>query len=580
MAVCIGAAMKFKTDVLIIGAGGAGVRAAIEAAKTHPELKILILNQGPIGKSGLTSMANGGMQFVSHPDDSPRYLFEDIIKIGAYLNDQNLIEVLVEEGPQRADELVQWGARMLPFDETGGKKGSSPDRPGGRASFPRAHLIPGVTYMRALGKELARYPNITVREDVLATKILTSGRRVIGVTMLDLRTGSYPVIEAKATVLASGGLGEIYPHSTNAPFGMHGHATGTGYAMAYHAGAELIDMEMVQFTGNQLWPPWLLGNPALLVSMCGGQYRNALGEEFMNLPQPRDAIQRLAYKEIQEGRGTERGGVYIDLTVSLLSSEEVEEQLKLSLGAEIAKERWKLIKAMSRDMPDPKTWKIEFTPGGAHFFMGGVRINEKCETNLEGLYAAGEVSGGVHGANRMGGNALVEIIVFGTRAGRHASRYAQSADWIDADEVTPKAEHERLLGFFRRRGITPQSLIEKITAVMSEYAGVARTEAGLLKALSLLESMKTDDLPNLRAPEGRRFNLGWIEAIQVPCMLDVAEMIVRSALYRTESRGAHYREDYPETRMEWLKHTRVMRTSGIMEMNSVPVIITRLEPEE
>jgi fumarate reductase (CoM/CoB) subunit A len=253
--------------------------------------------------------------------------------------------------------------------------------------------------------------------------------------VLNIRTGEYVVIEAKATVLAAGGLGEIYPHSTNAPFGMHGHATGMGYAMAYHAGAELIDMEMVQFTGNQLWPPWLLGNPALLSSMCGGKYINARGQEFLKLPQPRDAIQRLAFKEIKEGRGTERGGVYIDLTLSPLASEEIEKQLKLSLAEEIAKERWKLIKAMSVNDPDPKNCKVEFTPGGAHFFMGGVRINERCETNLEGLFAAGEVSGGVHGANRMGGNAMVEIIVFGARAGRSAAEYAKRADWLEPEEA-------------------------------------------------------------------------------------------------------------------------------------------------
>jgi fumarate reductase (CoM/CoB) subunit A len=350
-----------------------------------------------------------------------------------------------------------------------------------------------------------------------------------------------------------------------------------GYAMAYHAAAELIDMEMVQFTGNQLWPPWLLGNPALLVSMCGGKYINALGQEYMKLPQPRDALQRLSYKEIKEGRGTERGGVYIDLTVSPLSSKEVEEQLKSSLAVGIAKERWKLIKAMSADTPDPKTWRIEFTPGGAHFFMGGVRINEKCETNLEGLYAAGEVSGGVHGANRMGGNALVEIIVFGARAGRYAAEYAKRADWIEPEEAPIKEEHDRLYGFFRSEGVAPKTVMDKIATFMAQYVGVGRTGTDLMKALSEIESLRADVLPKLRAPQGLRFNLGWIEAIQVPYMVDVAEMIIRSALFRTESRGAHYREDYPETDPKWLKHTRIKKN---LELSTVPVIITKLNPEE
>jgi fumarate reductase (CoM/CoB) subunit A len=569
--------MRMKTDVLVIGAGGAGARAAIEAAKSDPGLNIVILNQGPIGKSGLTSMANGGMQWVSHPDDSPRNLFKDVIRVGCYLNDQNLVEVLAEEGPQRAEELISWGAKMLTFGEKARGSGRSPDVPGNGPSYPRSHYIPGVTYMAALRNELERHPNITTLEDVIATKLLTADKRVIGAIVLNIRTGEYIVIESKATVLASGGLGELFPHSTNAPFGMHGHATGMGYAMAYHAGAELIDMEMVQFTGNQLYPSWLLGNPALLVSMCGGKYVNALGKEFMNLPLPRDAIQRLAYKEIKEGRGTERGGVYIDLTVSPLSSEEIEEQLKISLAVEIAKERWKLIKAMSVNDPDPKNWRVEFTPGGAHFFMGGVRINERCETNLEGLYAAGEVSGGVHGANRMGGNAMVEIIVFGARAGRSAAEYAKRVDWVEPKEVTLKDENERLSGFFKNRGVAPRTMMDKIATFMAGYVGVARKETDLKKALSGIESLRANDLPDLRAPQGRRFNLGWLEAIQVPYMVDVAEMIVRSALFRTESRGAHYREDYPETDLTWLKHTRIKKN---MELGTTPVIITKLNPGE
>jgi fumarate reductase (CoM/CoB) subunit A len=570
--------MVIRTDVLVIGAGGAGARAAIEAAR-NPRLQIMVLNQGPIGKSGLTAMANGGMQWVSHPEDSPKYFFEDIVRVGCFLNDQNLIEILTEEAPERAEELIRWGAKPLEFDDRRGS-GPSPDSPGSRPSYPRSHLIPGVTYMAALRDELARHPNVTLMEDVLATKLLKDGNRVVGATVLNIRNGEYLVIEAKATVLAAGGLGELYTHSSNAPFGMRGHATGMGYALAYHAGAELIDMEMVQFTGNQLWPPWLLGNPALLVTLCGGQYRNALDEEFVKLPQPRDAIQRFAHKEIKEGRGTERGGVYIDLTVSPLSSEEIEEGLKKSLAADMAKERWKLIKKMSVDAPDPKTWRVEFTPGGAHFFMGGVRINERCETNIEGLYAAGEVSGGVQGANRMGGNALTEIIVFGKRAGQYAAEHAAGVDWGNADKASLEQEYQRISAFLGNKGTAPKQIMDKIAAVMTEHVAVARTGAGLEKALSLIRSLKETALPDMTAPAVRRFNLGWVEAIQVPYMLDVAEMIVRSALFRTESRGAHYREDYPETRSEWLKHTRVLKGSKAAELGTAPVVITRLKPED
>lgn len=568
--------MNIKADILIIGAGGAGCRAAIESSNYNPEAKIVILNQGPVGRSGLTVMANGGMRWVSHPEDTPFNLFQDILEVGCYLNEQNLVEVLTEEGPQRAEELIQWGAKELIYAEKSRSGGRSPDDPGRGQSYPRSHYIPGVTYMAALRNQLERRSNITVIEDAIATKLLVAGNRAVGAIVLNIRTGEIFLVEAKATVLASGGLGELFANSDNCPFGMRGHASGMGYALAYHAGAELIDMEMVQFTGNQLYPPWLLGNPALLVSMCGGKYINALGEEFMKLPLPRDAIQRLAYKEIKEGRGTERGGVYIDLTASPLSREEIEEQLKLSLAVEIGKERWKLIQEMSADNPDPRNWKIEFTPGGAHFFMGGVKINEKCETNIEGLYAAGEVSGGVHGANRMGGNALVEIIVFGARAGRYAGEFAKNVDWTKPEECLLKDEHERLMGFFKERGVNANTLIDRLAILMANKVGVARTEGELKKALAEIEYLRTNYLPQVRATRGLRYNLGWVEAIQIPYMLDLAEMITRSAIFRTESRGAHYREDFPESDSSWLKHTRIMKKDGTINLGTAPITVTKL----
>ena len=564
--------MIVKTDVLIIGAGGAGARAAIEASKNE-KLRILLLNQGPLGRSGLTSMANGGMQWVSHPEDSFEDHFRDVVRIGCYLNEQNLVECLAREAPERAEELIAWGAKV--FME-GGRLFFTDPR-GSGASHPRGHYIPGVTYMAALKGELERHENIFIREDSLATCLFTDEGRVIGASVLDIRTGEVFAIQSKAVVLAAGGLGELFPHSSNTPFGLRGHASGMGYALAYHAGAELIDMEMVQFTGQQLYPPWLLGNPALLSIMCGGEYRNALGKEYMKLPQPRDVIQRLAYREIKEGRGTPRGGVCIDLSVSPLPSAEIEKQLQKALGGDIARERWNLIKAMSADDPDPKHWKVEFTPGGAHFFMGGVRINERCETNLYGLFAAGEVAGGVHGANRMGGNALTDIVVFGRRAGKYAAEYASRAEWIAPDEGLVRQENERLHGFFRPDGVSGRAVRERIGSFMAEYMGVARTEDEMKKALSEIASLKAE-LPRLRAPGGKRFNLGWVEAIEVPYMLDVAEMMTLSALSRRESRGAHFREDFPDTDPRWLKHTRIRKAGTAMQVDTAPVTITTLNP--
>ena len=555
-----------KTDVLIIGAGGAGARAAIEASR-NKDLNITLLNQGPIGRSGLTSMANGGMHWVSHPEDSSADHFNDVVRIGCYLNEQNLVKCLAEEAPERAEELIAWGAKVI----MDGDDYFLTDPRGSGATHPRGHYVPGATYMAALRSKLAECNNLTTHEDTIATQLLTDGDRVIGAVVLNIRTGAIRPIVAKATILASGGLGELFSHSTNAPFGVHGHASGAGYALAYHAGAELIDMEMIQFTGQQLYPPWLLGNPAMLSTMCGGQYRNALDEEFMQLPQPRDVIQRLAHKEIQEGRGTPRGGVFIDLSVSPLSSADVEKQLQKAIGSDIAKERWKLIKKMSENNPDPKNWKVEFTPGGVHFFMGGVRINEKCETSVEGLFAAGEVTGGVHGANRMAGNALPEIVVFGKRAGQYAAEFAAENNWSEIDYTeTVEQEKARLHGFLRSEGKPARVIRKKINQVMPEYLGVARTKSTIEKVLAAIEEIRADVL-EIAAPQTKSFNLSWVEALEVPYMLDVAEMMANAALARKESRGAHFREDFPESNPDWLQHVRIKKNNAVMAVDTVPV---------
>lgn len=563
---------KLRADLLIIGAGGAGLRAAIEAAKQDQNLEILILNRGPVGKSGLTSMANGGMQWVFHPDDSIDRHFEDTVRLGCFLNDQNLVEILVGEARERAEELIGFGAKVIhKYKEK--RKNVEVQSP------PRGQLIPGVTFMQTLKRKALSFENIRIIEDSIVTKLFKDKNKVIGAFALNIRDGSPLIVESKATILATGGLGEIFYHTTNSPFGLRGYAAGTGYSLAFDAGALLIDMEMIQFTGIQLSPDWHLGNPMLLSALCGGKYVNAKGEEFLTLPKPRDVIQRAAYREIKEGRGTERGGVFIDLSLSPLSKEEIIEILKIELGGELAKRRWWLIEQMSKRTPDPKTWKIEFAPGGAHFFMGGVRINERCETNVEGLFGAGEVTGGVHGANRMGGNALVEILVFGARAGRFASAYAKDADFVEIKKDVIEEERERLLGFFRKDGIPPYSVREKIGIIMDSYMGVVRKEEDLKKALSKIEEIKRNEIPLLRAPAIRSFNLSLIEAIEVSHMVSVAEMMIKSALFRQESRGAHYREDFPETKKDWVKHVGIEKRDDRMEIKTVPVIMSKIKLE-
>lgn len=563
---------EVRSDVLIIGGGGAGCRAAIQAACTNTELQVLVVNQGPIGRSGLTSMANGGIHWVDHPEDSLEAHFTDVVRMGYFLNDQNLVEVLVTEAPLRGEELVKWGARIL----MDGERYLLTDPRGSGCSHPRGHYIPGCTFMATLRKKMAECTNVRVMEDAFVTSLLVEGGKVVGATVIDIRTGELLVLCGKACVLATGGLGEIYRYSTNAPFGLRGYASGVGYALAYHVGAELIDMEMIQFTGHQLFPPWPLGNPALLSSLCGGRYLNANGEEFLQLPLPRDMIQKLAWKEIREGRGTDRGGVFIDLSVSPLSSQEIEEKLKLSLGGPFSRGRWKLIKLMSKETPDPKSWKVEFTPGGAHFCMGGVRINEKCETNIEGLFAAGEVTGGVHGANRMGGNALSEILVFGARAGTSAAEYAQrQKKWHRVRAQIIREESKRIQRYFRGKGLLPRWIREELGRIMDEKVGVVRTGESLQSALDSICALR-EEVKKLSSPSFKTFNRIWIEAIEVEYMLDVAEMITRSALFREESRGGHFREDFPEPRDEWLVHTCVIKKGREMHIGKRDIVFTKL----
>lgn len=564
---------RLRADVLVIGGGGAGTRAAIEAARCAPELQIFLVNRGLIGRSGLTSMANGGIHWVEHPEDSFDAHFNDVVRMGYYLNDQNLVEVLVQEAPIRGRELVAWGARML----MDGDKPLLLDPKGSGCSYPRAHVIPGNTFMRTLYRKAKGYRNIRFLEDFLVTRLFVKGDEVAGAFLLDMREGAYYVVEAKAVVLATGGLGEIYLHTTNSPFGLRGYASGIGYALALRAGCELIDMEMIQFTGHQLYPPWPLGNPALLSSLCGGKYVNALGEEFLKLPQPRDVIQKLAYKEIREGRGTPRGGVFIDLSLSPLSSEEIVERLKISLGGKLAKSRWKLIEKMSVKDPDPKNWKVEFTPGGAHFCMGGVRINENCETNIKGLFAAGEVTGGLHGANRMGGNALSEVLVFGARAGANAAREARRRPYGEVRKEEILDELRKLEQMLREKYDPPGVVIHELRKTMDTHVNVVRHKDGLKEALNTIRSLK-DYLPRIGAPKCRRFNQVWIEAIECGFMLDVCEVVIQSALFRTESRGAHFREDFPEESGDWLRHVCVREEKGAIRIYTVPVRFTRTKP--
>ena len=504
--------------VLVIGSGGAGVRAAIEAAEHG---SVVLLSKTIAGKGGCTPMAEGGYNAVLREDDDPTLHAADTLKGGAYLNDPALVDALVTEAPDRMRELLSWGAV---FDV--GPEGGVAQRPFGGQQRPRTCYAgdrTGHEMMVTLMDRLAA-TGVEVVHECSAVELLLERGRCAGAAALD-REGRLGVYLADAVVLATGGGTRVYDISTNSSSG-----TGDGYALGYRAGAEVIDMEMVQFHPTGAIQPYDARGRLVTEAVRGegGRLVNGKGERFMGRYDPermelstRDVVARAIATEILEGRGTAHGGVWLDVTH--LSREEIERRLPIMLEQFLA------------FGVDIRVQPMEVAPT-AHHIMGGLRITPDCATTLPGLYAAGECSGGVHGANRLGGNALAETQVFGRRAGRSAG--------LEPDrpkEVTPAIE--RQLFALRLRfddyldgEVPPHSVVKRLQHAMWQGAGIFRDEAGLARTLARVELLKNE---RLRAETGRNLLECCTAANQ--CLL--ASLICRAALLRPECRGAHTRRD-------------------------------------
>ena len=526
-----------ECDVLIIGSGGAGCRAAIEARKFNLDVKIV--SKGLSFKSGCTTLAEGGYNAAFgyvDSEDSVDAHFQDTLKGGAYLNDMELVRILVDEAQDRLIELESYGAI---FDRQ--DSGKLNQRPFGGQSFRRTCFQgdrTGHEMMMALKEEVIRQ-KIETLDEVMITSLLMDEKneRVIGACGVSLRNSRFLIFKAKSTVIASGGAGWLYPVTSNAI-----QKTGDGYSLAYKAGADLIDMEQIQFhpTG-MLYPESRRG---VLVTEAvrgeGGKLFNVNMERFMiNYDErgelaTRDVVARAIYNEIREGRGTSNGGVYLDVTH--LPPELIEEKLEtmllqfMDVGVDIRK------KAM------------EVAPT-AHHFMGGARIKPTCETTVKNLYAAGEVTGGVHGANRLGGNALADTQVFGKRAGESAANNALLTEF-EFNEALVNEEEEKILNIFKTGDIYPHEIKTKLIDTMWANVAIIRSENGLKLALKIIEDLKMKSL-NMNVPEGLGFNKNLLDALEIENMLTVASIVTQSALMRRESRGSHYREDYPEKDERW-----------------------------
>ncbi|MDD1656277.1 MAG: fumarate reductase subunit A [Methanomicrobiales archaeon] len=504
-----------EAHVLVIGSGGAGVRAAIEAARYG---ETLLVTKSVAGKGGCTPMAEGGYNAALREADSCVGHLEDTLKGGAYLNDMELVQVLVNEAPERLRDLVRWGAV---FDVT--ETCEVAQRSFGGQRFPRTCYAgdrTGHEMMMTLLEQL-RASDVEVLQEVTVSDLLTREGAVVGAAVLD-RTGKLEVIRADNTVLATGGGSRIYDVSTNSATG-----TGDGYSLGYRAGAELIDMEMVQFHPTGAVYPYDARGRLVTEAVRGegGILRNAKGERFMSRYDPermelstRDVVARAIAREIQEGRGTPRGGVYLDVTH--LPAGQIEERLPvmleqfLAFGVDIRKE------------------PMEVAPS-AHHFMGGLRITPTGQTTVPGLFACGEVAGGVHGANRLGGNSLAETQVFGKRAGEAAGRApsrGQRPEQRQLDLI------ERRLEGFLSGMVNPVMVERKLQLAMWKGAGIFRTGPDLEQTLTEVEKLGRKKLH-------AHSKLNLAECMTVQHLCTTALLVVKSALLRKESRGAHVRTD-------------------------------------
>ncbi|MDI9619460.1 MAG: FAD-dependent oxidoreductase [Candidatus Nezhaarchaeota archaeon] len=546
------------TDVLVIGAGGAGTRAAIEARRKGVEVALIAKGGFP---SGSTPKAMGGYQAAYTPQDSPEAHFRDTVIGGLYLNNQRLVKVMANEALQRLKDLENFGTQFIK-DEAGNYRIIH----AAGTSYARNFVAVAGEFMRGLIKEVQSL-GVQVYANTVVLDLLKHGNAVTGAVGFNWKDGSFYVFKAKSTILATGGLGHMYPLTSNPP-----DVAGDGYAVAYRAGAELIDMEFIQWMTCVVHPPSLRGFPPPYDGWVahGARFYNALGERYMKKYDreklenaTRDVVCITAYREIKAGKATSRGGLFMDL--SGVPDPIVKAWEKV----------WKAYQAVGIDI----TWQpIEWAPG-VHHCMGGVRINERCESSVPGLYAAGEATGGIHGANRVGGNALTDTQVFGARAGAYAAERARSVGVVGFD----KGQVDKCMKiaeeiYERKEGVEAHQIKSKIQKIMDDCVGVVKTGASLEKALAELKGIEVNDVPRMFLGDRRDYD-ALVEALDVINMICTGKIIASAALYRTESRGAHYREDYPERDdTKWLKNVVVKLEGNRMAVSAVPVELVDLKP--
>ena len=582
----------YEYDVIVIGAGGAGLRAAIEASAAG--VSVGLICKSLLGKAH-TVMAEGGMAAaLANVDDRDNWKvhFSDTMRGGQYINNWRMAELHAKEAPDRVRELEAWGAV---FDRT--KDGKILQRNFGGHRYPRlAHVgdRTGLELIRTL-QDHGIHQGIQVYMEVTVISLLKDGNRVVGCFAYEREHGRFRVYKAKAVILATGGVGRAYKITSNSWEG-----TGDGHALAYHAGAELIDMEFIQFhpTG-MVWPPSVRG---ILVTEGvrgeGGILKNSEGRRFMfddipdnykdqtakdpeegwrytqgdktaNRPPElltRDHVARCINREVKAGRGSPHGGVYLDIAW-------IKEKLPNSADHIKKKLPSMYHQFMQLANLDITTTPMEVGPT-THYIMGGVRVDSDTqESTVPGLFAAGECAAGINGANRLGGNSLSDLIVFGKRAGEYAAQFAKENGHGSIDPAQIEAEARRALEPFEHEaGENAFNIQHDLQDMMQKLVGIVRNEEEMQEAVDELQKLKARTA-RVSVTGNIDFNPGWHTALDLRNLLTVSEAIALAALERKESRGGHFREDYPNKEPEWSKFNLSLKqdADGQMQISRVPI---------